>query len=304
MPLATALLFGFLVTAQQPPARPTVLGGPPSQPPPGDCAQAMSRGMTAATTELCLGEEQLRLGEALKPGDPARTQHLTRAVPHYRKAANATADTDTKVRALDALARLYDKEHLTDLAQAELVLRELVSIRPNEMGPLFKLAKVQEDGGLIDAAESTFLSARQRHPTEVEPNRELAQFYARRVTAMHLAKMREQPAAPAPPPGEPDENGVYRVGGPVRPPPKTADVAPVYPTLANAAGLNGIVIVEAIVDETGRVRDAKVLRSIPLLDEAALAAVRQWQYAPTIIDGRAVPVKMTVTVNFSQAKPK
>jgi protein TonB len=59
------------------------------------------------------------------------------------------------------------------------------------------------------------------------------------------------------------------------------------------------VIIEATIDPDGRVADAKVLRSIPQLDEAAVAAVRQWEFTPTNLNGVAVPVIMTVTVNFT-----
>jgi len=56
---------------------------------------------------------------------------------------------------------------------------------------------------------------------------------------------------------------------------------------------------EITVNEHGIVTDARVLNSNPVLDEAALKAVREWRYDPTIVDGKAVPVKMRVTVNFS-----
>jgi protein TonB len=59
------------------------------------------------------------------------------------------------------------------------------------------------------------------------------------------------------------------------------------------------VIIEAVIDTDGRVRDARVLRSIPLLDHAALDAVKEWQYLPTTLEGVARPVIMTLTVNFS-----
>jgi protein TonB len=90
-----------------------------------------------------------------------------------------------------------------------------------------------------------------------------------------------------------------RVGGGIKPPTKLKHVAPEYPELALTARARGVVIVEALIGPDGRVREAKVLRGVPLLDEAALAAVRQWVYTPTLIDGVPVPVLMTVTVNFS-----
>lgn len=91
-----------------------------------------------------------------------------------------------------------------------------------------------------------------------------------------------------------------RVGGKIEPPIKMNDVKPVYPAIAQNAGVTGAVIIEATVGADGRVIDAKVLRSIPLLDQAALDAVRQWEYKPTLLNGVAVPVIMTVTINFKR----
>ena len=71
-----------------------------------------------------------------------------------------------------------------------------------------------------------------------------------------------------------------------------------YPAIARSARVQGIVIIEATIDETGRVSDARLLKSIPLLDEAALAAVRQWAFTPTRLNGKPTSVVMTVTVQF------
>jgi protein TonB len=101
-----------------------------------------------------------------------------------------------------------------------------------------------------------------------------------------------------PPPPPPVDQKPLPVGGKIRPPAKVRDVAPVYPAIAQAARVEGAVIIETIIDVDGRVQSARVLRSIPLLDAAALAAVTQWTYTPTLLNGRAVPVIMTVTVRF------
>lgn len=90
-----------------------------------------------------------------------------------------------------------------------------------------------------------------------------------------------------------------RVGGDIVPPKKIGDVAPVYPEEARDAGIQGIVIIEAIIDPRGNVTNTRVLRSIPALDQAALDAVTQWKYEPTLLEGEAVPLVMTITVNFS-----
>ncbi len=82
-------------------------------------------------------------------------------------------------------------------------------------------------------------------------------------------------------------------------PQKIANVAPVYPAIAMAAHIQGIVILETTIDETGKVVDARILRSVPALDQAALEAVRQWRYRPALLNGVPIPVIMTVTVRFA-----
>ena len=94
-----------------------------------------------------------------------------------------------------------------------------------------------------------------------------------------------------------------RVGGAVKAPTQISKVPPVYPAIAQSARVSGVVILEALIGVDGRVADAKVLRSIPLLDQAALDAVRQWAYTPTLLNGVPVPVVMTVTVTFSLPPP-
>jgi protein TonB len=103
------------------------------------------------------------------------------------------------------------------------------------------------------------------------------------------------PRAPAPPlPQQP-----VRPGGNIRAPQKVYNVAPIYPPIAQAARVSGVVIVEALIAEDGSIRDVKVLRSVPLLDAPALEAVRQWRFTPTLLNGVPVQVIMTVTVTFT-----
>jgi TonB family protein len=93
--------------------------------------------------------------------------------------------------------------------------------------------------------------------------------------------------------------GAVRVGGNIRAPTRLNQVAPVYPQQAKDARVQGVVILEIVLAADGSVSDARTLRSIPLLDEAALECVRQWRYEPTLLNGTPVPVIMTVTVNFT-----
>jgi TonB family protein len=96
--------------------------------------------------------------------------------------------------------------------------------------------------------------------------------------------------------------GPIRVGNDVPVPRKIKDVRPTYPPDAQTARVQGVVVLDATIDPDGKVSTARVVRSIPLLDAAAVAAVRQWEFTPTFIDGRAVPVITTVTVNFMVEK--
>jgi protein TonB len=108
-----------------------------------------------------------------------------------------------------------------------------------------------------------------------------------------------QLGTPAPPPTPAAVSDVpLRVGGHIKEPRKIRDVQPVYPAMARAARAEGMVIIEATIARDGSVRDARVLRSHPLLDEAALAAVREWRYSAPLLNGVPVEVVMTVTVNF------
>jgi len=86
--------------------------------------------------------------------------------------------------------------------------------------------------------------------------------------------------------------------GEVKPPKLVRRVEPDYPGIAKEARVQGVVILGATTDIYGRVTAVRVLKSIPLLDEAAVTAVRQWVYEPLMINGRPRPVTFTVTVRF------
>ena len=102
-------------------------------------------------------------------------------------------------------------------------------------------------------------------------------------------------SAPIPPP----PNGPVRVGGAVREPRITKMVQPVYPATAVKQRIEGVVVLEATVTEQGRVEQVKVISGNAVLVDAAIEAVRQWQYEPTRLNGTAVPVLLTAKVSFS-----
>ena len=108
------------------------------------------------------------------------------------------------------------------------------------------------------------------------------------------------PSLPPPPEvaSPPTPQAPIRLHSGIRAPQRIVNVAPVYPAIARGAHVEGVVIIEATIDEHGNVIHTQLLRSIQLLDDAALIAVRQWKFSPTLLNGVPVPIVMTVTVNF------
>jgi protein TonB len=125
----------------------------------------------------------------------------------------------------------------------------------------------------------------------------------------------EQVTRPEPPPpvrprtpearrtAEAPSTEAVRVGGSIPEPRKIRNVSPIYPDIARQARVQGVVILEATIGPRGDVTAVRVLRGIPLLDQAAIDAVKQWTYEPTLLNGVPVPVIMTVTVNYKLGAP-
>jgi protein TonB len=104
------------------------------------------------------------------------------------------------------------------------------------------------------------------------------------------------PMAPATMPEGPRRP--VRIGGEVKPPRLLFGPAPIYPILAMQSQVHGIVVIEAIIDEHGNVIEEKVITGHPLLIQAALKAVSQRKYEPTILDGAPTPVALRVEITF------
>jgi len=100
----------------------------------------------------------------------------------------------------------------------------------------------------------------------------------------------KQPAAPVP------------VGGDVKQARLIASVPPVYPAMAKARHVSGGVTIDALIDSNGRVAKMKVLSGPTPLEQAAMDALRQWKYEPATLDGKAVPMHLTVTIQFRVQK--
>ena len=103
---------------------------------------------------------------------------------------------------------------------------------------------------------------------------------------------------PLPPPAPPVSHEPVRIGGQVSAPALVKRVEPQYPAIAQMAAIDGVVILDAIVDEHGRVQSLKVLRGHPLLAKAATEAVQQWEYEPLKLNGTPTAFELTVSLWF------
>jgi len=99
----------------------------------------------------------------------------------------------------------------------------------------------------------------------------------------------KQPVAPASP---------LPVGGDVKPAKLLASVSPAYPSLAKSQHIEGDVRIDALIDANGHVSAMKVISGATLLHQSAMDALRQWKYQPAMLDGKAVPMHLTVTLQF------
>jgi TonB family protein len=151
--------------------------------------------------------------------------------------------------------------------------------------------------------------AADRGPTCKVPRREIALVIAVAVLVLLMTvQLRRGERMPPPaatmvftaaPPAPPPPQGCYAaVGFPGRPPRKIVDVKPLYPEAARARHVTGTVIIAATIDGNGRVIRAEVRRSVEMLDTAALEAVKQWQFAPATLHGKAACVTIDVAVPF------
>jgi periplasmic protein TonB len=106
-------------------------------------------------------------------------------------------------------------------------------------------------------------------------------------------------AVEPPPPPPPVSREPIRLHAGMQAPRKIVNVPPRYPALAQLAHIEGVVVLDAVIDQTGRVTDVHVTRSIQALDQAAIDAVRQWRFTPTLLNREPVSILLTVTVRFT-----
>jgi TonB family protein len=219
---------------------------------------------------------------AMTPGDPQGYQLV--AVYYWEKAFKDLRLNDARKRAyiesgIDATDRALaiNDSYVDALTYKNILLRMKANMETDAASRQALIAEA-------DALRSRAIELQKSQP---KPNHAFSPLPG------------QAPPPPPPPPPLPDGLTPVRIGGHIKPPVKVRDVKPVYPPVALESRVQGVVIIEIVVDTAGFVSDGKILRGQPLLDEAALDAVRQWQFQPTVLNGVPVPVIMTVTVNFT-----
>ena len=180
---------------------------------------------------------------------------------------------------------------LTKLAIAAVVL--LAFVIP------FRLSRekpaVQNSPGAVDAALTP-------KPADVVKTVAPADGASKTASPSTAGAPARTAAAGSPRPGVAAQYGPIRVGDvgvDIRPPTRIFNVNAIYPEEAKAAGIEGVVVMQITIGEDGSVTNAVVVRSVPMLDEAAIESVLQWQYQPTLLNGMPVEVEMFVTVSFT-----
>jgi TonB family protein len=198
-------------------------------------------------------------------------------------AAPPTADVDAAKASVDKAANSGARQYAADsLKSAEDARAALdAELKAQEGRWVKSYDKTRE---LAAAAKA----AAEKAEADAVAGKEKAETVAARTRAANAVAARAKAVAP------------LRIGGNIKPPTKVKDVTPVYPAIAKAANLSGEVTIEATIGSDGKVTDTKVVHSVPMLDQAALDAVRQWEYMPTLLNGVPVPVTTIIRVNFAR----
>ena len=234
-------------------------------------------------------QQETAMLEKVKEQPNAVNYHALAVLYFERTFRGASLQVDDRSKLVNAglaasdAALSYDPDYMEALVYKNLLLRLKGQL---ETDPAERVRLIEE----ADRLRSRAMTLRQQHPAP-----------PRRPGMM--------PPPPPPPPPPPDEVPVdapkvdgelpIRVGGNIAPPTKTRDVSPVYPPEALANKVEGAVVIEATIDREGIVRDTRVLKSVPMLDKAAIEAVSQWEFTPIFLNGAPKPVIAVFTINFT-----
>ncbi len=250
---------------------------------------ALRAGGIDAAVPTRTAQDPVRVGSGIKP--PIKVKHVN---PTYPQEA-----IDAKAQGIVVIEALINVDG--EVAEAK-VIRDVPLLSDSALQAVrqWRFTPTQVNGQTVPVIMTVTVSFRLGPdgtpvvtPPPTEPSDEARAAFERELAARGIEP--SNPPMPTWNPGDPP----VRIGGQVKEPRKLKHVNPVYPAEAQSANVQGIVILEIRIDQDGHVTDARILRPVALLDQAALDAVLQWEFEPTLLSGQPVPVIMTVTVNFT-----
>jgi protein TonB len=232
-------------------------------PPPANSAALVTRSLTVATPETSSSVTKTNSAGAVSQ-------------------APASSAAQGKMQAAAITERIPKSGSSSDVIKAPAISAESVE-------PEIKKASL---GAVRLAKPKVGRSASVQANGEMEPALESssgAPSAGENSLGANFAANSTQPAAPVAP---------TQIGGDVKPARIISSVPPVYPTLAKTQHVAGDVRIDALIDATGRVTTMKVVSGPSLLHQAAMDALRQWKYQAAMLDGKPVPMHLTVTIQF------
>jgi TonB family protein len=271
--------------------------------------------VAAASGSPVSAQELLELAGAFgasRPGPLERRAHLvTPDNPIPPRVFHVTPWYPPEAEAVGARVVVTLRVTVDDVGQvAELRLADVPMLgawqrgaqaEPEPMPSVFR--------ALVAAAGEAVRQWRYEPPTEAPLAFDVAVSYSPDDEPC-IAERGFAPLPPAPPtqaaggglepePPAPWAEGVVRAADLIVQPTKVKHVSPKYPAEALQNGIEGVVVVEARIEPDGRIFNVRVVRSIPVFDQAALDSVLQWEFTPTLRNGVAVPVLLTATFKFT-----
>jgi TonB family protein len=247
----------------------------------------------AASSDACLtSDDERRLQQSIDAAavDPASAsaQHIT-ATFYFQKSRDPQLTASQKRACVERTVAAEDRALAADASFLEALIYKNIALR--------ELA-----AGEADAA------VRQRLIAEADDLRERAVAARSAASTSPAAPQDSNLPLPPPPPPPPGQGAgeiqfvyaqtSFMASGNTQALEKVKDVRPVFPPIAITFGIQGTVVIEAAVDRQGRVINARVIESVPLLDQSALNAVRQWQFDPATVTPAGDRVVLTVRASF------
>jgi TonB family protein len=277
-------------------------------------SQAPDQGPAAAKTAPAWGMMKMRVFEGLKEGGAETVKVVTASYLNYAVTASIQSEADAAAQEAK-LKQIFNLKGVSLLTEADLVWDKgrsekafhffrlgdkdyLVLVTPIDIPKLrFRIEVLeQKNGAKTNLLDTEFTVAPKNTAVFGFSAADGKPYFISMQTIKWPSEVDAQiilgsDAVAA--------EGPVRAVGNIQPPRLIKQVDPVYPEIARQSRVEGVVILEAQTDKDGRIVNVKILRSIPLLDQAAVDAVRQWVYEPKLIDGKARGVIFTVTVRFT-----